>query len=151
MTSRRKRAGRFRATLHRADTSRVVAEQYVETDTRISIKRFRHNGATRKTIYRNAIRRSSGLVVSVCRKNITVLGRVSFFFGVLGPPADCRWRTSAEGSLSDLLKKGFLLEVSKRTKKKKKEDKAVFDNSDTKEFLSVIGFCLQVGCWRIFF
>ena len=31
------------------------------------------------------------------------------------------------------------------------KDEGDFDNSETKEFLSVIGFCLQVGCWRIFF
>ena len=46
---------------------------------------------------------------------------VLLFFGVLGPPADCRWRTSAEGSLSDLLKVGFLPEGIKTHKIRRRE------------------------------
>ena len=100
---------------HTAHTPRVVAERYGEAETQFSCERANRKRAAREEQYENVAQvLNAVVVVKVFLERFT--GGLFFFFGVLGPPADCRWRTSAEGSLSDLLKVGFLLEVSKRTK-----------------------------------
>ena len=104
--------GNFVHRAHTAHRPRVVAERYGEAETQISCERANRKRVARKQQYENETRLLN-VAVKVFLERFTI---DPFFFGVLGPPADCRWRTSAEGSLSDLLKVGFLLEVSKRTK-----------------------------------
>ena len=103
--------GKFVHRVHTAHRPRVAAERCGEAETQILCERAnRKKRAAREQQYENGTRLLNVVVVKVLLESFV------FFFGVLDPPADCRWRTSAEGSLSDLLKVGFLLEVSKSPK-----------------------------------